>query len=201
MAERRARTSRFERTTRETSVSARLALDGSGTATVETGIGFLDHMLATLAGHALFDLNLRARGDLQVDAHHTIEDVAITLGTALSQALGTRSGLRRFGQGMVPLDEALATAVVDAGGRSYCQVNIAFPPEPIGGLEGGMLVHFFDTFARSAGLVLHVQTSGTVGHHIAEAAFKALALALRTACERDPRRTGVPSTKGRVQAR
>jgi imidazoleglycerol-phosphate dehydratase len=201
VAERRARRSHFERSTRETSVDARLTLDGTGTTAVKTGIGFLDHMVATLAGHALFDLYLRARGDLQVDAHHTVEDVAITLGTALNQALGTRSGLRRFGHGMVPLDEALATAVVDAGGRSYCQVTIAFPPEPIGGLEGGMLVHFFDTFARAAGLVLHVQANGTVGHHIAEAAFKALALALRAACERDPRRRGMASTKGRVRTR
>ncbi len=201
MPERRARTAAFERSTRETKVSAQLTLDGGGTATVETGIGFLDHMLTTLAGHALFDLRLRARGDLQVDAHHTVEDVAITLGTALGQALGTRAGLRRFGQGMVPLDEALATAVVDAGGRSYCQANIAFPPEPIGGLEGALLVHFFDTFARSAVLVLHVQASGTVGHHVAEAAFKALALALRMACERDPRRVGAPSTKGRPRSK
>jgi imidazoleglycerol-phosphate dehydratase len=194
-----ARTATFERRTRETVVRVRLNLDGTGAATVSTGLGFLDHMLKTLAFHALFDLRLEARGDLEVDAHHTTEDVAIALGTALSQALGARKGIRRFGQGAVPLDEALATAVVDAGGRSFCRARLTFPPEPVGQLEVPMFAHFFDAFARAAGLVLHLEAMGEVGHHIAEAAFKALALALRAACEPDPRRAGVASTKGSVR--
>ncbi len=201
MGDRPGRTAAVERRTRETAVTVRLALDGTGAAEVKTGIGFLDHMLRTLAFHSLLDLRVQAHGDLQVDAHHTTEDVAIALGTALNQAFGTRAGIRRFGQGAAPLDEALATVVVDAGGRSYCQTAIAFPPEPEGSLDGAMLTHFFDTFARAAGLVLHVQATGSVGHHVAEAAFKALALALRAACELDPRRPGAASTKGAVRRR
>jgi len=195
------RTAAVERHTGETAVTVRLALEGTGAAEVKTGVGFLDHMLRTLAFHSFIDLRLQARGDLQVDAHHTIEDVAAALGTALNQALGARVGIRRFGHGAAPLDEALATVVVDAGGRSYCQAAMAFPPGADGSLDGALLTHFFDSFARAAGLVLHVQASGAVGHHIAEAAFKALALALRAACEPDPRRRGTTSTKGAVRGR
>ncbi len=196
-----ARTASLRRGTAETEVTVGLALDGTGAGAVATGIGFLDHMLKLLAFHALFDLRLSARGDLKVDAHHTTEDIAVALGAALSQALGSREGLRRFGAGIVPLDEALATVAVDAGGRSFCQSHLPFAAEPIGGLEGSMLAHFFDAFARAGGLSLNLQASGAVGHHVAEATFKALGLALRTACERDPRRAGVASTKGAVTRR
>jgi imidazoleglycerol-phosphate dehydratase len=184
------------RTTRETSVTVTLGLDGSGSATVSTGIGFLDHLLTSLAHHGLFDLEVRATGDLEVDEHHTTEDVALVLGSAFAEALGDRSGIRRFGDAAVPMDESVATVVLDVGGRPYAVVDLPFRGERIGSLPTQLVEHALEAFARSSGTTLHVRGTGRNDHHLAEAAFKALALALRAACEPDARRTGVASTKG-----
>jgi imidazoleglycerol-phosphate dehydratase len=183
------------RRTRETDITVTLVLDGAGTATVATGVGFFDHLLGSLAHHALFDLEVRATGDVNVDDHHTVEDVALVLGTALAVALADRSGIRRFGDAAVPMDEALATAAVDVGGRPYAVVDLPFRSERIGGLNLQNVEHALESFARSSGTTLHVRGSGRNDHHLAEAAFKALALALRAACEPDLRRHGVASTK------
>jgi imidazoleglycerol-phosphate dehydratase len=184
------------RTTRETSVTVTLGLDGSASATVSTGIGFLDHLLTSLAHHGLFDLEVRATGDLEVDEHHTTEDVALVLGSAFAEALGDRSGIRRFGDAAVPMDESVATVVLDVGGRPYAVVDLPFRGERIGTLPTQLVEHALEAFARSSGTTLHVRGTGRNDHHLAEAAFKALALALRAACEPDARRTGVASTKG-----
>ena len=185
-----------DRKTRETEVHVELDLDGSGTARIHTGIGFLDHLLASLAHHALFDLAVETTGDLEVDDHHTVEDTALVLGTALAEALGDRSGIQRFGDAAVPMDEALATAVVDAGGRPYAVVDIPFVGERIGALSVQMIPHALEAFARTAGLTLHLTAAGRNDHHVAEAAFKALGRALRAAASADQRRAGVASTKG-----
>ena len=190
------RQARITRATRETEVQVRLDIDGSGAASVATGVGFYDHLLTSLAHHALFDLEITARGDLDVDEHHTVEDVALALGQALAQALGDRSGIQRFGDAAVPLDEALARAAVDCSGRGYAVLDLRFGSERVGALPTQLVPHALESFARAAGLTLHLQASGANDHHVAEAAFKALARALRTAVEPDPRRTGVPSTKG-----
>jgi len=184
------------RTTRETDVTVSLDLDGSGVAEVSTGVGFYDHLLASLAHHALFDLTIRATGDLEVDDHHTVEDVALVLGSALAEALGDRAGIRRFGDATAPMDESVATAVVDVGGRPYAVVDLPFRGEKAGELTLQLVEHALEAFARTSGTTLHVHGSGRNDHHLAEAAFKALALALRAAVEPDPRRRGVPSTKG-----
>ena len=184
------------RTTRETDVTVTLALDGSGLATVSTGIGFLDHLLTSLAHHGLFDLDVRATGDLEVDEHHTTEDVALVLGSAFAEALGERAGIRRFGDASVPMDESVATVVLDVGGRPYAVVDLPFRGERVGALPTQLVEHAIEAFARTSGTTLHVRGTGRNDHHLAEAAFKALARALRTACEPDPRRTGVASTKG-----
>jgi imidazoleglycerol-phosphate dehydratase len=184
------------RTTRETDVTVTLALDGSGSATVSTGIGFLDHLLTSLAHHGLFDLEIRATGDLDVDEHHTAEDVALVLGSAFAEALGDRAGIRRFGDASVPMDESVAMVVLDIGGRPYAVVDLPFRGERIGALPTQLVEHALEAFARTSGTTLHVRGTGRNDHHLAEAAFKALARALRAACEPDPRRTGVASTKG-----
>jgi imidazoleglycerol-phosphate dehydratase len=184
------------RTTRETDVRVTLALDGSGDADVSTGIGFYDHLLRSLAHHALFDLTIRATGDLEVDDHHTVEDVALVLGSALAEALGDRAGISRFGDATVPMDESVATAVVDVGGRPYAVVALPFRGERAGALSLQLVEHALEALARTSGTTLHVQGTGRNDHHLAEAAFKALARALRAAVEPDPRRRGVPSTKG-----
>jgi len=184
------------RTTRETDVTVTLALDGSGLATVSTGVGFLDHLLTSLAHHGLFDLDVRATGDLEVDEHHTTEDVALVLGSAFAEALGERAGIRRFGDASVPMDESVATVVLDVGGRPYAVVDLPFRGERVGALPTQLVEHAIEAFARTSGTTLHVRGTGRNDHHLAEAAFKALARALRTACEPDPRRTGVASTKG-----
>lgn len=195
------RTARVERTTKESSVVVDLDLDGTGRAEVSTGVGFYDHMLASLAKHSLLDLAVTATGDVHVDAHHTVEDVAIVLGTALRQALGDKSGIRRFGDALVPLDECLVQAAVDVSGRPYC-VHDGEPEGQqyvvIGGSYVGSLTrHVFETLAHTAGIALHVRVlSGRDPHHIVEAQFKAVARALRGAVENDPRVGGVPSTKG-----
>jgi imidazoleglycerol-phosphate dehydratase len=184
------------RTTRETDVTVSLDLDGSGVAEISTGVGFYDHLLGSLAHHALFDLTIRATGDLEVDDHHTVEDVALVLGSALAEALGDRVGIRRFGDATAPMDESVATAVVDVGGRPYAVVDLPFRGEKAGELTLQLVEHALEAFARTSGTTLHVHGSGRNDHHLAEAAFKALALALRAAVEPDPRRRGVPSTKG-----
>ena len=184
------------RRTRETEIDLTLDLDGSGRADVSTGVGFYDHLLTSLAHHGLFDLQVRATGDLEVDEHHTVEDVALVLGSAFAETLDDRAGIRRFGEASVPMDESLATAVVDIGGRPYAVIDLPFRGERVGGLPLQLVEHALESFARAAGATLHLRGSGRNDHHLAEAAFKALARALRSACERDPRREGVASTKG-----
>lgn len=196
-----ARTARIERTTKESGVVVELDLDGTGRAEISTGVGFYDHMLASLSKHSLIDLAVNATGDVHIDAHHTVEDVAIVLGEALRVALGDKAGIRRFGDAVVPLDEALVQAVVDVSGRPYC-VHQGEPEGQqyvvIGGTFVGSLTrHVFETLAFHAQIALHVRVlGGRDPHHIVEAQFKALARALRVAVEPDPRVTGIPSTKG-----
>jgi imidazoleglycerol-phosphate dehydratase len=184
------------RRTRETDVSVTLDLDGTGTASVATGVGFYDHLLTSLAHHGLFDLEVSASGDLEVDEHHTVEDVALVIGAAFDAALGDREGIRRFGDAAVPMDESVATAVVDVGGRPYAVIDLPFRAERVGALPLQLIEHALESFARTSGTTLHLRGTGRNDHHLAEAAFKALARALRAACEPDPRRAGVPSTKG-----
>jgi imidazoleglycerol-phosphate dehydratase len=196
-----ARTARIERTTKESSVVVELDLDGTGKAQIATGVGFYDHMLNSLSKHSLIDLAVTATGDLHIDAHHTVEDVAIVLGDALKIALGDKAGIRRFGDAMVPLDEALVQAVVDVSGRPYC-VHTGEPEGQqfvtIGGNYIGSLTrHVFETISHHAAIAMHIRVmGGRDPHHIVEAQYKALARALRVAVEPDPRVTGVPSTKG-----
>jgi imidazoleglycerol-phosphate dehydratase len=184
------------RRTRETDVTVTLDLDGEGTTSIETGVGFFDHLLSSLGHHGLFDLEIRARGDLDVDEHHTVEDTALVLGAAFAEALGDRAGIVRFGDASVPMDESLATAVVDVGGRPYAVVDLPFRGERAGELPLQLVEHAIEAFARTAGATIHVNGTGRNDHHLAEAAFKALGRALRAACEPDPRRRGVASTKG-----
>ncbi|HFD40170.1 MAG TPA: imidazoleglycerol-phosphate dehydratase HisB [Anaerolineae bacterium] len=187
----------LHRRTRETDVAVALVLDGTGRYECDTGLGFLDHMLAQLAAHGLFDLTVRARGDLEVDEHHTVEDVAIALGQALDRALGDRRGLVRMGSAYAPLDEALARVVVDLSGRPYAVIEAEFAAPRIGAVGSDLIVHFLETLAVHARLSLHARVLyGRNDHHKAEALFKALGRALDAATRRDPRRAGVPSTKG-----
>jgi imidazoleglycerol-phosphate dehydratase len=195
------RAARVERTTKESRVVVELDLDGSGENDVVTGVPFYDHMLAALARHSLIDLAVSAEGDLAVDAHHTVEDVAIVLGQALREALGDKSGIRRFGDALVPLDEALVQVAVDVAGRPFC-VHTGEPAGQeyalIGGHYAGSLTrHVLETLAFHAQIALHVRVlSGRDPHHVVEAQFKAVARALRDAVALDPREGGVPSTKG-----
>ncbi|HET9872077.1 MAG TPA: imidazoleglycerol-phosphate dehydratase HisB [Propionibacteriaceae bacterium] len=201
-----ARTARLERATSESTVSVSLNLDGTGQAKIVTGVGFYDHMLNALAKHALFDLEVSSIGDIHIDAHHTVEDTAIVIGQAIRQALGDKRGIRRFASAMVPLDEALAQAVVDVSGRPYC-VHGGEPAGQeyalIGGgnvgvpYVGSLTRHVMETLAFHAHICLHLTViAGRDPHHIVEAQFKALARALRDAVALDPRVDGVPSTKG-----
>jgi imidazoleglycerol-phosphate dehydratase len=198
------RTARIERQTKESKVLVELDLDGTGRADVSTGVGFYDHMLTSFARHSLIDLTVQTDGDTHIDAHHTVEDTAIVLGDALLEALGDKSGIRRFGDATVPLDEALVQAVVDVSGRPYC-VHTGEPEGQqfvtIGGSGGGYLGsltrHVFETLAHHAQIALHVRVlSGRDPHHVVETQYKAVARALRDAVALDPRETGVPSTKG-----
>ena len=184
------------RTTAETDVTITLGIDGQGHRAVDTGIGFYDHLLGSMAHHGLFDLAISARGDLEVDEHHTIEDVALVLGSAFAAALGDRAGIARFGESAVPMDESIARVVVDVGGRPYAVVDLPFRGERAGGLPLQLIEHAIEAFARTSGVTVHVGGTGRNDHHLAEAAFKALGRALRVACEPDPRRSGVASTKG-----
>ncbi len=196
-----ARTARIERTTSESHVVVELDLDGTGRHDISTGVGFYDHMLTAFARHSLIDLTVRTEGDLHIDAHHSVEDTAIVIGEALREALGDKVGIRRYGDALVPLDEALAQAVVDVSGRPYF-VHTGEPERQItvvigGQYQGSLTSHVFESIAHHAGLTLHVTlVGGRDPHHIAEAQFKALARALRDAVALDPRETGIPSTKG-----
>lgn len=195
------RTARIERTTSESSVVVEIDLDGSGRTEVSTTVPFYDHLLTALGKHSLVDLRVQASGDTHIDVHHTVEDTAICLGQALGQALGDKRGIRRFGDALVPLDEALAQAVVDLSGRPYLVhegESEQFVHHLIGGhFTGSMVRHVLESLAYHAGICLHMRVvSGRDPHHIAEAEFKALARALRAALEPDPRVDGVPSTKG-----
>jgi len=196
-----ARTARIERETRESKVVVELDLDGRGHTDISTGIGFYDHMLTALGRHGLFDLSVAAVGDLHIDSHHTVEDVAIVLGQALREALGDKVGIRRFGDSLVPLDEALVQCAVDVSGRPFC-VHTGEPAGQefvsIGGSYVGSLTrHVFESITAHASIAAHIRVlSGRDPHHIVEAQFKALARALRDAVALDPRESGVPSTKG-----
>jgi imidazoleglycerol-phosphate dehydratase len=177
-------------------VSVALNIDGTGAAAISTGVGFFDHLLTSFAHHGLFDIEITASGDLEVDEHHTVEDVALVLGSAFAEALADRAGIRRFADRTVPMDESVATAVVDVGGRPYAAVDLPFRGERVGDLSLQLIDHALEAFARTAGVTLHIRGTGRNDHHLAESAFKALATAMREACEPDPRRVGVPSTKG-----
>ncbi len=194
------RVGRVHRTTRETDVEVVLRLDGSGTASISTGVGFLDHMLDSLTRHGLFDLEVRASGDLHVDDHHTVEDVAIALGQALHQAVGEGLGIRRMGHAIVPMDEALAMVAVDVSGRGVSDVEIRLDGPLVGGMKIQMVPHFLQSFAMEAKVSLHAQVlKGVNDHHRVEACFKALAKALDWATQIDERASGqVPSTKGTI---
>jgi imidazoleglycerol-phosphate dehydratase len=195
------RAARVERATKESRVVVELDLDGTGENDIATGVPFYDHMLSALSRHALIDLAVSAQGDLDVDAHHTVEDVAIVLGQALREALGDKVGIRRFGDALVPLDEALVQAAIDVAGRPYC-VHTGEPPGQEYALIGGHYIgsltrHVWETLAVHAELAVHVRVvSGRDPHHVVEAQFKAVARALRDAVTLDPREGGVPSTKG-----
>ncbi len=190
------RTATVSRKTRETDITITLDLDGTGASQVSTGVGFLDHLLTALAHHGLFDLDLTTVGDLEIDDHHTVEDTLLVLGTAFAEALGDRAGISRYGDAVVPMDEARATAAVDVGGRPYAVTSLPFGTERIGNLTTQNIPHAVEAFARTAGFTIHIDAIGANDHHVAEAAFKALARALRTAVAADPRRTGIASTKG-----
>jgi imidazoleglycerol-phosphate dehydratase len=178
------------RRTRETEIEVRLVLDGSGSAEADTGLPFLDHMLRALALHARLDLVVTARGDLEVDSHHTVEDVALVLGEALGEALGERHGIQRFGDAVVPMDESYAEVALDCGGRPYAVIDLPLRGPAVGTLPVTLLPHFLETFAIASGITLHVRGHGRDDHHLTEAAFKALARALRQACLQDPTRLG-----------
>ena len=192
------RTATVSRKTGETDIEITLNLDGAGQADVDTGLGFLDHMLHTLARHARFDLTVRAKGDLHIDEHHTVEDVGIVLGRALAQALGDRTGITRMGHAIVPMDEALALVAVDFGGRGYFVFDGEFSTARIGQVGTSLIPHFLESVAHEGKLNLHARLlAGADDHHRAEALFKALARALDMATQRDARLGGqVPSTKG-----
>ncbi len=192
------RRAEIRRATAETAITLALDLDGTGRTRIESGIGFLDHMLTALGRHALFDLDIAAKGDLQVDFHHTTEDIGIVLGQALNRAVGDKRGIRRYGQALVPMDEALCEAAIDISGRSFLVWDVRFTRDKIGEMDTELFEEFFRGFSSNAGLSLHVtRRAGHNNHHIAEACFKAVARALREACALDPRTHGVvPSTKG-----
>jgi len=191
------RTARVERTTKESSVLVELDLDGTGVHSIETGVPFYDHMLSQLSKHGLIDLTVKTKGDLHVDAHHTVEDTALALGQALNEALGDRAGLRRFGDAAVPLDECLVQAVVDLSGRPYLVHEEPELVELIGSYDTSLPRHIWESLVATAQITLHVRVvSGRNAHHIVEAQFKAVARALRDAVTPDPRVVGVPSTKG-----
>lgn len=191
------RTATVERKTKETKVRVTLNLDGTGMADIATGVPMLDHLLSHVAVHGLFDLEIRATGDLQIDAHHTVEDVAIVLGDALDRALGDKRGIVRMGHAYAPMDEALAFVAIDLSGRAYAVMDVEFSVPMIGAMPSSLVVHFFETLATHAKMNLHAKVLyGRDDHHKAEALFKAFGRALAMATATDPRRVGVASTKG-----
>jgi len=192
-----ARTARIERKTAETEIQLELALDGTGRSQVATGVGFLDHMLELLARHGAMDLTVQASGDLEVDQHHTVEDVGICLGQAIREAVGDKAGIRRYGHFTLPMEETLVTTAVDLGGRAYFVFHAEFPTAKIGEFDSELVADFWQAVAANALLNLHIVLHhGRNSHHMAEAIFKATARALRMAVETDTRISGVPSTKG-----
>jgi imidazoleglycerol-phosphate dehydratase len=191
------RRAEIRRTTGETDVRAAVDLDGSGVATISTGVGFVDHMLTLFARHSLIDLEVDARGDLETGSHHTVEDVGITLGQAIHQALGDRAGIERYGASLIPMDECLAQAAIDLSGRPFARIDVPLPATEIGGFETELLEEFLRGLANHAGLTLHLRMVAPGGvHHTIEASFKAVARALGAAVAPNPRVGGVPSTKG-----
>ncbi|MCG7363802.1 imidazoleglycerol-phosphate dehydratase HisB [Roseomonas sp. ACRSG] len=196
-----ARTAEISRATSETQIRIRIDLDGTGQGRIATGIGFLDHMLTALCRHSLIDMEIEAKGDLHIDFHHTTEDVGIVLGQAIRQALGDKRGIRRYGQALVPMDEALVEAAIDISGRPFLAWNATFTRDKVGEMDTELFEEFFRAFAMNSAITLHVtQKAGTNAHHVAEGCFKALARALRMAVEPDPRAAGsIPSTKGSLE--
>ncbi len=192
-----ARTARIERKTAETQIVLELDLDGAGKAAINTGVGFFDHMLTLLAKHAAIDLAVEAKGDLHVDQHHTVEDTGIAFGQAIRQAVGDKAGIRRYGHFTLPMEETLVTSAIDLSGRYYMVFNAPFSSNKIGEFDSELVEDFWQAVAANALCNLHVMLHyGRNNHHISEGVFKATARALRMAVERDPRMTGVPSTKG-----
>jgi imidazoleglycerol-phosphate dehydratase len=186
-----------ERRTTETDIAIRLNLDGTGESEIHTGVGFFDHMLTHVARHGLLDLSVKAKGDLHIDDHHTVEDVGIAIGGALRDALGDRSGIVRYGHAILPMDEALVLCALDISGRGMSVCELEYPVEKIGAFSTEMVPEFFRAVAHNAGITLHIrQMAGTNGHHIVEAAFKAFGRALAEAIHKSERVTGIPSTKG-----
>jgi len=193
-----ARVASVERNTKETRINGSVDLDGTGVAEISTGIGFLDHMLEQLARHSLIDVSLRAEGDLHIDFHHTTEDAGYVVGEAVSRALGDRAGIRRYGHAVIPMDETLTQVSLDASNRPYLIWKVSFSRPKLGEMDTELFKEWFQAFAQSAGVTLHIENLyGENNHHIAESCFKGLARALRQAVEIDPRQVGViPSTKG-----
>ncbi|MEJ0092329.1 MAG: imidazoleglycerol-phosphate dehydratase HisB [Methylocella sp.] len=192
------RTGVVSRKTKETEIEVRADLDGRGVAKISTGIGFFDHMLEQLARHSLIDIDIRAKGDLHIDQHHTVEDTGIALGAAIRQALGDRAGIARYADALLPMDETLTRVAIDVSGRPFLVFRTNFPRAKIGDFDTELVREFFQAFAMNAGITLHVETFyGENAHHISESCFKGLARALRLAVELDPRQNGaIPSTKG-----
>ncbi len=192
------RTGSVQRDTSETAIRVAVNLDGTGAYTVSTGIGFFDHMLEQLSRHSLIDLEVNTKGDLHIDQHHTVEDTGLAIGEAVAQALGDKRGIRRYADALSPMDETLTRVALDISGRPYLVWKAEFSQKRLGEMDTEMFEHFFHSFAQTAGITLHVETLyGSNNHHIAEAAFKGLARALREAIEIDPRKAGaIPSTKG-----
>ena len=192
------RTATIKRSTSETSIEVTVNLDGTGIYHVETGVGFFDHMLEQLSRHSLIDLDVKTQGDLHIDAHHTVEDTALALGSAVAQALGDKRGIRRYGDALSPMDEVLTRVALDISGRPWLVWEAPFSQATLGTMDTELFEHFFHSFAQTAGITLHVELlHGHNNHHIAESAFKGLARALRTATEVDPRKAdAIPSTKG-----
>jgi imidazoleglycerol-phosphate dehydratase len=196
-----ARTGTLQRKTAETQIQLTVNLDGTGVADVQTGVGFLDHMLTLLAKHGALDLTVRAEGDLHVDQHHTVEDVGICLGQAVLQALGNKSGIRRYGHFTLPMEETLVTTAIDLSGRMFFVFNVVFPSQKIGDFDSELMYDFWQAFAANSLCNLHVVLHhGRNSHHIAEAIFKSIARSLRMATEPDPRQSGIPSTKGTLNS-
>ena len=191
------RLAKIDRVTKETQIELKLDLDGSGQGDISTGLGFFDHMLTLFTGHSLIDLTLHVKGDLEVDGHHTVEDVGIALGQAFKEALGNKKGIRRYGFFLLPMDETLCQTAIDFSGRPFLVYNASFPVEKAGNFDLELVNEFWQGFTNSVGCNLHINVLyGGNGHHIAEAIFKSVARSIRAAIENDPRQTGIPSTKG-----